>query len=81
LAGKRIEQIFGKSFRKLRLADAHSENSFSWALDIIEALIAERLPQDIGITRLADLPPSWAKQRKVLGISNPSQRGIEPVST
>lgn len=50
------------------------------APDIIEALIASRLPRGIGITRLADLPPSWAKQRKMLGISNRSQRGVEPVS-
>jgi malonate-semialdehyde dehydrogenase (acetylating)/methylmalonate-semialdehyde dehydrogenase len=26
------------------------------------------------------LPPSWAKQRQMLGISNRSQRGDEPVS-
>jgi site-specific DNA recombinase len=50
------------------------------APDIIEALIAGRLPRGIGITRLADLPPSWAKQRKILGISNRSLRGVEPVS-
>lgn len=50
------------------------------APDIIEALIAGRLPRGIGITRLADLPPSWAVQRKMLGISNRSQRGVEPVS-
>ncbi|MGZ5921711.1 MAG: hypothetical protein ACXWLJ_08815 [Rhizomicrobium sp.] len=50
------------------------------APDIMEALIAGRLPRGIGITRLADLPPSWAKQRKMLGISNRSLRGVEPVS-
>jgi hypothetical protein len=50
------------------------------APDIIEDLIAGRLPQGIGITRLADLPPSWAKQRKMLGISNRSLCGVEPVS-
>jgi site-specific DNA recombinase len=50
------------------------------APDIIEALIAGRLPRGIGITRLADLPPSWTKQRKILGISNRSLRGVEPLS-
>ncbi|HEX7894884.1 MAG TPA: hypothetical protein VF447_11885, partial [Terriglobales bacterium] len=50
------------------------------APDIIEALIAGRLPRGIGITRLTDLPPSWAKQRRILGISNRSLRGGEPVS-
>jgi site-specific DNA recombinase len=50
------------------------------APDVIEALIAGRLPRGIGITRLADLPPSWAKQHKMPGISNLSLRGVEPVS-
>lgn len=50
------------------------------APDIIEALIAGRLPRGIGITRLADLPPSWAKQRQMLGISKLSLRGAEPIS-
>jgi len=45
------------------------------APDIIEALVAGRLPRGIGITRLADLPPSWAKQRQMLGISRLSLRG------
>jgi hypothetical protein len=39
------------------------------APDIIQALIAGRLPRGIGITRLADFPPSWVKQRKMRGIS------------
>ena len=42
------------------------------APDIIEALISGRLPRGIGITRLADLPLDWAKQRQVLGVSNRS---------
>ena len=50
------------------------------APDIIEALIAGSLPRGIGITRLSDLPPSWAKQRKMLGISNQSPRSVELVS-
>lgn len=45
------------------------------APDIIEALISGRLPRGIGITRLTDLPPSWAKQRQMLGISKLSLRG------
>jgi hypothetical protein len=51
------------------------------APDVVEALIAGRLPRGISITRPTDLPPSWVKQRKMLGISNRSLRGVEPVST
>ena len=50
------------------------------APDIVEALIAGRLPRGIGITRLTDLPLEWAKQRQVLGLSNRSlhRRPPEP---
>jgi hypothetical protein len=50
------------------------------APDIIEALIAGRLPRGIGITRLTDLPLEWAKQRKTLGLSNRSPHLSEPIS-
>ena len=36
--------------------------------DIVEASVAGRLPRGIGTTRLADLPPSWAKQKGALGL-------------
>ncbi|MDR5729584.1 MAG: recombinase family protein [Terriglobia bacterium] len=38
------------------------------APDIVEAAINGTLPRRIGITRLADLPPSWRKQREMLGL-------------
>jgi hypothetical protein len=41
LAGERIEQIFGKSFRKLSLSEAHSEGSFSWARELLERAVME----------------------------------------
>jgi len=50
------------------------------APDTIEALIAGRLPRGIGITRLADLPPSWVKQRQMLGISKLSLGGAQPIA-
>lgn len=50
------------------------------APDIIEALIAGRLPRGIGITRLTDLPLEWAKQRKILGLSSRSPQIVESVS-
>lgn len=50
------------------------------APDIIEALIAGRLPRGMGITRLADLPPSWTKQRKMLGVSDRALRSPEAIS-
>ncbi|MBS0472432.1 MAG: recombinase family protein [Proteobacteria bacterium] len=36
--------------------------------DIIEAAAAGRLPRGIGVTRLVDLPLSWAKQKTALGL-------------
>ncbi len=36
--------------------------------DIVEAAINGTLPRRIGITRLTDLPPSWRKQREILGL-------------
>ncbi|MDR5728114.1 MAG: recombinase family protein [Terriglobia bacterium] len=38
------------------------------APDIVEAAINGTLPRRVGITRLADLPPSWRKQREMLGL-------------
>jgi site-specific DNA recombinase len=38
------------------------------APDIIEAAAAGRLPRGIGVTRLVDLPLSWAKQKEALGL-------------
>jgi site-specific DNA recombinase len=38
------------------------------APEIIEASVAGRLPRGIGITRLMDLPLSWAEQKKTLGL-------------
>jgi hypothetical protein len=42
------------------------------APDIIEAAVKGALPRRIGITRLTDLPPSWQKQRVLLGLRQPS---------
>ena len=36
--------------------------------EVVEAIIAGRLPRGIGITRLADLPPSWSAQHAALGV-------------
>lgn len=41
------------------------------APDIVEAAVKGVLPRRIGITRLADLPPSWQKQRELLGLRQP----------
>jgi len=38
------------------------------APDIIEAAATGRLPRGIGITRLVDLPLSWAEQKTALGL-------------
>ena len=38
------------------------------APDIVEAAVAGTLPRGIGVTRLIDLPSSWASQRQMLGL-------------
>jgi hypothetical protein len=38
------------------------------APDIVEAAAGGRLPRGIGVTRLVDLPTSWAKQKEALGL-------------
>ena len=38
------------------------------APDIVEAAVSGTLPRGIGITRLTNLPSSWAKQREKLGL-------------
>lgn len=42
------------------------------APDIVEAAVNGQLPRRIGITRLTDLPPSWRKQREMLGLRQPA---------
>jgi site-specific DNA recombinase len=41
------------------------------APDIVEAAIGGQLPRRIGMTRLADLPPDWRKQRDMIGLRQP----------
>ena len=41
------------------------------APDIVEAAVNGTLPRRIGISRLTDLPPSWRKQREMLGLRQP----------
>ena len=48
------------------------------APDVIEALIEGKLPRGIGITKLVDLPPNWANQRQILGITKRSMTYSEP---
>ena len=36
---------------------------------LVEAAVAGRLPRGIGITSLRNLPPEWAQQHKLLGLS------------
>ena len=52
-------------------SERHVRNTISLAFlapDIVKAAIDGRLPQGLGITRLADLPMDWAEQRRQLGI-------------
>jgi site-specific DNA recombinase len=36
--------------------------------EVVQAIIAGRLPRGIGVTGLADLPPSWSEQHAALGL-------------
>ena len=38
------------------------------APDIVEAAIAGRLPQGIGVSRLTELPAEWSRQRRLVGL-------------
>jgi site-specific DNA recombinase len=38
------------------------------APDLVKAAIEGRLPHGMGVTRLADLPAEWSRQRRILGL-------------
>ena len=38
------------------------------APDLVKAAIDGRLPHGMGVTRLADLPAEWSRQRRILGL-------------
>jgi site-specific DNA recombinase len=40
------------------------------APDLVKAAIDGRLPHGIGVTRLADLPAEWSRQRQILGLQS-----------
>ena len=39
------------------------------APDIVQAAVDGTLPRGLGVSRLMDMPPSWADQRQALGIA------------
>ncbi len=39
------------------------------APDLVKAAIDGRLPHGMGVTRLADLPAEWSRQRRILGLA------------
>jgi len=44
------------------------------APDIVKAAVMGTLPRGFGVSRLIDLPASWAEQRRTLGLSDQSWR-------
>ena len=38
---------------------------------LVHAIVDNRLPRGIGLTRLADLPSDWSEQFKMLGLQAP----------
>ena len=65
---KDAETIAAQNGRSTRSVNMMISLAFV-APDIIEAAAAGRLPRGIGITRLIDLPFSWAEQKTALGLS------------
>ena len=41
------------------------------APSLVQAIVDNRLPRGIGLTRLADLPSEWSQQFKMLGLQAP----------
>ena len=39
------------------------------APDLVKAAIDGRLPHGAGVTRFADLPAEWSRQRRILGLA------------
>jgi hypothetical protein len=39
------------------------------APDIVQAAVDGILPRGLGVSRLMDMPPSWADQRSIIGIA------------
>jgi site-specific DNA recombinase len=39
------------------------------APDLIKAAIEGRFPHGMGVTRFADLPAEWSRQRRILGLA------------
>jgi len=62
-----VETIATREGRSVRSASMMLSLAFV-APDIVEAAAAGRLPRGIGVTRLTDLPMSWAKQKETLGL-------------
>jgi site-specific DNA recombinase len=69
ITGKAVdaEAIAAREGRSTRSVNMMISLAFA-APDIIEAAAAGRLPRGIGVTRLVDLPLSWAKQKEALGL-------------
>ncbi len=42
------------------------------APSLVKAAVEGRLPQGIGVARMFDLPPGWARQHQVLGLAPPA---------
>jgi site-specific DNA recombinase len=42
------------------------------APSLVKAAVEGRLPHGIGVARMFDLPPGWARQHRVLGLAPPA---------
>jgi hypothetical protein len=62
-----IETLAARENRSLRSASMLLSLAFL-APDLVEAVVRNRLPRGIGLTRMMDLPSDWSDQRRVLGL-------------
>jgi site-specific DNA recombinase len=61
---ERIAEREGCSARKVNMTISLA----FLAPDLVKAAIEGRLPNGMGVDRLADLPAEWSKQHKILGL-------------
>ena len=70
-----VAQVCGRLREGLPERSARSILSLAFlAPDIVKAAVMGTLPRGFGVSRLIDLPASWAEQRRTLGLSDQSWR-------
>jgi hypothetical protein len=67
-AGANVETLAAQ--HKLSTKTVRSTLSLAFlAPDIVQAVIAGKLPRGLGISQMTDLPSDWSAQRRELGVA------------